>query len=153
MDGNSTALFEKAINIEKFVEVQVSAKGKDRQYRGTSFLFTDGSRQEKILQDLPPLVQAVQLTVGLYVDLQDIRCQLLDNSGKPIKLTSSGTTNRRHGPLDWTDITFGAEGKRWVLPDGAKPHKVVCDPAFRSHSKLVTGTPFEMSTLNITISR
>ena len=120
--------------MEKFVQVHIGYYV-SRAYVGqTTTLFTDSSRQEAVLHDLPPRVDVVEMTIGFDVGLQDFRCQVLDDEGEPIPLMHLGVPGTRSLDKIYTDMTFST-GEEWRT-NGVTPRKVVCDPSFRSRPEI-----------------
>ncbi|KAK5064875.1 hypothetical protein LTR84_000709 [Exophiala bonariae] len=67
----------------------------------------------------------VNLTLGADVDLQDLRCQIVDVDKKPIVVLRGGNV----------DITFADGGAgAWTLREPSKVSSITCDPKFKKIS-------------------
>lgn len=89
---------------------------------GTQQVFTGAKRETK-----PPVgsrgpYQTIEVRVGAGVAKQDLRCQVLDDTGKPIVATRGANT----------DITFADGGAGpWTFKTPHKVSQIICDPAFK----------------------
>jgi len=130
---------QKRIGTSKSVQIMIGYddyKMSIRQFLNTLYLVndTDSGRQEVMLHDLPPRTTKVMMQVGTDVNMQDIRCQLLDKADKPIEVVEGNPVEG-----DRVDVTIRDRGLSVsTMAEGAQPAKVVCDPTFRDYSKPVS---------------
>ncbi|KAI9775865.1 MAG: hypothetical protein M1839_000739 [Geoglossum umbratile] len=88
---------------------------------GTQTTFTEGQREQQRPVGSSGPYKTVELNLGKGVKKQDLRCQVLDDQGKPIVLTRGANT----------DITFGDGGKgEWTFNKESTVSSIICDPTF-----------------------
>jgi len=99
---------------------------------GSQTILAAGKRDEK-----PPVgsggpFKTVEISVGDKVKNKDIRCQLLDNRGKPIQA-------RRGQNLD---TTFSdADKGEWTFVKDSQVSKIICDPTFKANNQNRDASP------------
>ncbi|CAF9925915.1 MAG: hypothetical protein HETSPECPRED_006205 [Heterodermia speciosa] len=92
---------------------------------GSQTVFPDvsGGRQHQPPVGTTGPFETVEIVVGALVEKQDIRCQLIDENGKPVVATRGANT----------DITFSDANKgEWTFKAESEVSKIICDPAFKS---------------------